>query len=89
MHECSNADIEGVPSLESAEPHDTLGSTEGLCLEITHKCMYTTCTRPLHEDGSTSQHKSAVGALMVHHPVWMSHHTSGSRQDNPTVHWGG
>ena len=39
------------------------------------------CTRPLTCHDNTPQHHARVGALAAHHPVWMSRHTRGSRQD--------
>ena len=34
---------------------------------------------------STQRSTTRVGALMAHHPAWVSHHTGGSRS-LPTVH---
>ena len=31
----------------------------------------------------SSVQQKRVGALMTHHPAWMSHHTGGSRQGHP------
>ena len=31
----------------------------------------------------TTVQQNRVGALVTHHPAWMSHHTSGSRQGHP------
>ena len=43
----------------------------------THRSAH--CAIHHSQDGTAAQHR--VGTLMAHHPAWMSHHPSGSRQD--------
>ena len=31
----------------------------------------------------SAEQQNRAGALVTHHPAWMSHHTSGSRQGHP------
>ena len=35
------------------------------------------------QQNPSAEKQNRVGALVTHHPAWMSHHTGGSRQGHP------
>ena len=35
------------------------------------------------QQNPSAEQQNRVGALVTHHPAWMSHHTGGSRQGHP------
>ena len=78
MHRSSNADIGGVVSLPERPNHTTRMVRPRGVLEILHNCLITCVHTTTH---LSRQHATAPRTSWAHHPVWMSRHTRGSRQD--------
>ena len=63
---------------------------EGACqVQIGHASHFTAMLSTASAQFSAAQQnpsaeqQNRVGALVTHHPAWMSHHTGGSRQGHP------
>ena len=67
--------IGGVLSPESAEPRDACVGDDMLL------SLHTSAHDHSNKHDNTTAPNARVGALMAHHPAWISHHPSGSRQD--------